>query len=274
MKKIGVQNLGMIVTNKCNLDCRHCERGCKNNLSISSEVIKATLDQIAYIGNLALCGGEITLALDKLEEIFNYIVDGRSVLVDKVTCIINGTNYSEEFLRLLNYIHEYIAFSKRKYQVYFNISYDEYHLEEIKKLNLLEEYKMNILKYSESHFFGTLQGLEFGKLFREGNAEVLSDDLTVPLRPMQVYLTYPSKFKTMDKKRKFCNIGPLVTVNTEGIITEGDASIEHQNTIYNYGNVIDDNIEDVLLNRGTVVVPRKWLKLTHQEITRFNTYQK
>ena len=176
MKKIGVQNFGMIVTNKCNLNCRHCERGCKNNHDMSSEIIKATLDQIAYIGNLCLCGGEVTLATKQIEEIFNYIVQEKSILVDQVTCVINGTHYSEEFLRLLDYIAEYILFSKRNHRVSFNISYDEYHLEEIIRLDLLEEYKDNLLKYSESYFFGDLQGLECGKLFREGNALKLNNN--------------------------------------------------------------------------------------------------
>lgn len=273
MKKVGIQNLGMIVTNKCNLDCRHCERGCKNNKDMREEVIKATLDQIAYIGNLCLCGGEITLATDVIESIFKYIVEEKSVLVDQVSCVINGTIYSEEFLRLLEYISEYIGFSKRKHQVFFNISYDQYHLEEVKRLDLVDEYKINLIRYSRSHFFGTLQRLEYGKLFREGNAENLSDDLTVPLRTIKTYITYPSKFKTMDKKREFANIGPIVTINTEGLITECDASLEHQESIYNYGNVLNDSIEDVMLQRGDVVTPKKWLKLTNQEIKTFNTYQ-
>lgn len=273
MKKIGIQNLGLIVTNKCNLNCRHCERGCKNSKDISSEVINATLEQISYIGNLCLCGGEITLATDQIEEIFNYIIDKKDILVDQVTCVINGTIYSEEFLRLLACISEYISFFKQNNQVFFNISYDKYHLEEINRLDLLEEYKHNLLEYSKSSFFGNLQGLEFGKLFREGNAVDLEEDLTVPLRPIDIFLTYPNNFKRMDKKRRFCNIGPLVTINTEGIITECDASLDKQSSIYNYGNVLDELIEDVMLKRGTVVEPRKWLKLTNQEITKFNTYQ-
>ncbi len=274
MKKIGVQNLGMIVTNKCNLDCHHCERGCKNNKNMSVDVIDATLDQIAYIGNLALCGGEITLATDVILDMFKYIVDKKSILIDQVTCVINGTIYSEEFLGLLEYIDEYITFFKRKHQVYFNISYDEYHLEEIRRLNLLEEYKNNLMKYSESWYFGSLQGLEFGKLFREGNAVNLNSNKTVPLRRMKTYITYPGKYKMMDKNKGFANIGPLVTVNVDGVITECDASIMNQETIYNYGNVLNDSIEEVMLERGEVVAPRKWLKLTGNEIKFFNTYQK
>ena len=44
MKKIYIQNLGMIITNKCNLNCDHCLRGEKcDNKSMSDEIIKKTL---------------------------------------------------------------------------------------------------------------------------------------------------------------------------------------------------------------------------------------
>lgn len=273
MKKVGIQNLGMIVTNKCNLDCRHCERGCKNSDTMSYEVIKSTLDQIAYIGNLALCGGEITLAIDEIEKIFRYIVDNKSILVNQVTAVINGTIYSNAFLDLLDYIGEYLSFINKDKNVYFNISYDEYHLEEIKRLGLLDQYKDNIIRYSDSLYFNTLQGLSHGKLFKEGNALELDSSLTVSLKPMNTYITYPSKFKRFDKERTFANIGPLVTINPNGIITECDASIDHQESIYNYGNVLADSIEEVMLKRSTIVTPRKWLKLTDREIKYFNTYQ-
>ena len=69
MKKIYIQNLGMIITNKCNLNCEHCLRWEKcDNKSMSDKVIEKTLDQICAIGNLCICGGWITLALDKLEK--------------------------------------------------------------------------------------------------------------------------------------------------------------------------------------------------------------
>ena len=43
MKKIYIQNLGMIVTEKCNLNCAHCLRGKCSDKVMSDEVIDATL---------------------------------------------------------------------------------------------------------------------------------------------------------------------------------------------------------------------------------------
>ena len=74
VKGICFQNLGLMVTNKCNLDCKHCCRGCKNNKDMSKEVIDTVLDQTTLIGNLAICGGEVTLAVPTLEYIITQII--------------------------------------------------------------------------------------------------------------------------------------------------------------------------------------------------------
>lgn len=61
MEKCYVENLAMIVTDRCNLDCAHCLRGKKCNRDMSDEVLESTLSQIRSIGNLAINGREHTL---------------------------------------------------------------------------------------------------------------------------------------------------------------------------------------------------------------------
>ena len=70
MKKCSIQNLGMIVTHKCNLDCAHCLMGKKEDKCMSDNVIEATLDQTCYIGNLAITGGEVTIAVDRIKKLY------------------------------------------------------------------------------------------------------------------------------------------------------------------------------------------------------------
>ena len=74
MGKVYLQNLGMFVTEKCNLNCAHCCRGGCSNKCVSNEVIKSTLNQIDMLGRLSICGGEPTLAVDQIESLFNYII--------------------------------------------------------------------------------------------------------------------------------------------------------------------------------------------------------
>lgn len=267
MNKVYIQNLCMIVTNKCNLDCGHCLRGCKNGNNMTKDVIEATLNQTIGIENLCICGGEPTLALDVLEYIFSYIIDNK-IFLEGVSITINGTNYSLEFLRLLNYINEYIMHFNKDNIAMFAISYDDYHEQELKRLRMMKTYIENIERYSESIHFHGLRNLDpHLKLFREGNAENLDKHLTVNLRPIDIAVTYTSK-------NNICCIGPLITINTEGIITEDNSSLIHQKNLYNYGNILTDSLEEVALTRGKILKPKKWYKETDKIIKKYVSYNK
>lgn len=269
MNKIYVQNLGLILTNKCNLDCKHCSRGCKNNKDMKKEVIDKVLSECRYITNLALLGGEVTLSCEILEYLINYIVDNH-IIVEELTTIINGTNYSDKFIELLDYLEEYIKSynDNKNCNTTYTISVDDYHLDEIERLSLQEQFKESVTKYSQSiHFYGFQYLKANKKLFRQGNAEKLSSKITIPLRKMKYYITYAGN-------PKLCNVGPLVTINTDGIYTECDASIINQETIYNYGNVLDMDVEQFVLKYGKKVRPNMWNIKANLETRKYQNYNK
>lgn len=269
MNKLFVQNLCLIATERCNLNCDHCMRGNCSNKVMDDKVIEATLSQFYHIQNLSICGGEITMALDTLEKIFSYVIEN-NIIVEMVTMVINGTIYSEEFLKLLDYMSSYISNKRMKeLSANFVISKDMYHFREIERLGKVRDYFENVEKYKISKHFNGFQELH-AQLFREGNAEKLDLSLTVPMVPMTPQITYIGKFNKFDMENGICNIGPLVCVNVDGVITECDASIMHQNTIYNYGNVLSDSIEEVTLKRGNIVSkPRQWFRATMYEVDKY-----
>ena len=279
MKNISVMNLGMIITNKCNIDCKHCMRGKKCNNSMSDEVIEATLSQLKMIQNLGICGGEPTLAIDVMEKIFNYIIKNQ-IIVEEVTTIINGTIYSLNFLECLDMIEKYILkyLTPRKNPASFKISYDKYHMDEIRRLKLDVEFIKNVERYKKSKHYAGIQILPQNvKLFREGNAEKLDNSLTTPLRIFPPIITHVGSkyfgiFYKEDLENGLCNIGPMITVNCDGTITDCNASIEHQNTIYNFGNVLNDSIYDVCMSMGTVVKPWKYDRAISKQLHKFYTY--
>lgn len=270
MKKVYIQNLAFTVTNMCNLDCKHCLRGTKSSDYISFDVIEKTLDQVQGIGNVAINGGEPTLAIKEIEKIITYIVDN-NICIDEVTTTINGTNYSEEFLKLLDYAEDYIGEEKT---AIFTISADNYHIDELKRLGFFDSVGKNAHLYKQNkHFYGFRDINK--KLFREGNACNLDEELTVPLRPMKTFITYVGKNRKYDRENGLCNIGPLVTIATDGTITECDASIENQKTLYNYGNILNDSIEEVILKNGILIEkPKKFEKLANKELSRYWSYNK
>ena len=265
MKKYYLQRLALIITEKCNLDCAHCVRGKKCNKDISDEIIEKTFEQVDLVGCVAINGGEPTLVIDKIEKIIDSIIK-RQIKLEQFTITINGTIYSEELLRLLDEIDRYIG--DDTVSSLFAISLDNYHIDEMKKLGILENFIDNYKRYKKSkHFYGTRE-IDF-KLFREGNAENLDESITVPLRPMQQYVSY------VDSKRygDVCCIGPLVTVNVDGIVTECDASNVNQRSIYNYGNILDDSIENIVLSNGALVVPyKKYEKITYKTLKKYWSY--
>lgn len=281
-RRMMVNVLGMIVTEKCNLDCEHCLRGCKSNKVMSDEVIEATLSNFDYIETLAICGGEVTLDLDVVEKVIDYIIK-HQIIVGDITYTINGIIYSKRFLDLIDYSNQYlISDGNTCNRTNFAISWDSYHYSEVKRLGIEKQYLDNISKYSESPYYFGVRRLE-QKLFREGRAESLSDEITVPLRPMDVYMTYYTKYKNklgmirrrFDRDNGDCFMGPVITVNVDGIVTECDASIDHQRTIYNYGNVLYESIEDIMLRKNAVVVkPREISKKMLKELIRYTTYNK
>ncbi|HIU40898.1 MAG TPA: radical SAM protein [Candidatus Aphodocola excrementigallinarum] len=267
MKQAYLQNLGMIVTEKCNLNCEHCMRGNKTCKSMSDDVVKATLDNIYGMDNLAICGGEPTMACNVIEKMFTTIVDEKK-WIKNVSVVINGTIYSEDFLRLLEYINGYInKFSKDKNIIRLMISFDDYHANEIIRLNMTDLYLENLKKYQESKFFFGLKGIN-GKLFNEGDAKKLNPNITEQLRPMPIYYTYPNK------ENDYLAIGPLITVNPEGIITEANASIENQYTIYNYGNILTESLEEIVKRQGIITNPINWYSDCSKAIQEFKRYRK
>ena len=282
MNKIELQTLGLIVTDNCNLNCGHCLRGCSRNKIMSDNVIDKTFNQISHIDTLAISGGEPTLVPKTIEKIIESIIEN-NVSIGEMTFIINGTIYNEEFLRLIDYAEQYINRNKSKEPcVSVQISSDLYHKSEIERLKIEKEYFENLKKYTESKYYTGLRELK-NKLFREGNAQKLSEDLTVELKTMPILLTYYRIHKTLfgkryifDRENGQCYIGPIVAINPDGIVTECDSSIENQETIYNYGNVLTDGIEDICLNRkkSMILKPEQMFRRSVLELKRYTEYDK
>ena len=271
MRKCYIQNLALNITDNCNLECSHCLRGDRCNRNMSDDVIEATLSQIKGVGNISINGGEPTLAIDRVKKIVDYIIDN-NIFVEEFTTTINGTIYSEELLELLGKMDNYINDDEVLAMV--AISCDRYHVEEIERLGLLDQYRENVIKYSKSKYYYGLRDI-YVRLFREGRAVNLDRKITVPLRPMKTYITYAGKKRVSDRENGLCNIGPLITIGTNGNITECDSSLDHQNTIYNYGNVLNESIEENVLKRGILCTnPNRMERLANKVMKKYITYEK
>lgn len=269
MEKACIQNLSLIITEDCNLDCRHCCRGKKCQRVMSKEVIEATLNQCAYIRNLCICGGEPFLHAEPMIDIINTILENK-IIVDEISMVINGTIYNQDFISFL-----YKIKSKLKENVVITISQDQYHAEEIIKRGLIEVYKENEAKLLETPFLiGTKELSRKIKLFREGNAIFLDPKLTIDLRPIEYAMTYVGNNKHKLDLNGYCYIGPIVSISVDGNITECDASFENQKTKFNYGNVLTDSIVEVIKTKTTIVTPHKYSRQVKKIEYNFHHYNK
>ena len=91
---------------------------------------------------------------------------------------------------------------------------------------------------------------------------------------MKTYATYVGKDNIFDRKNGLLYFGPLVTINTEGIITECDSSLEHMQKKYNYGNVLDTPLEKILLKRSRILKPDICQKKWNDETIKYQSYNK
>lgn len=145
-------------------------------------------------------------------------------------------------------------------------------MDEIVNLGLKEEYIENVNRYSESKHFYKLEGIS-KKLFREGNAEYLPADLTVPLKELPYIITYAGNRGKFDRENGLCNVGPIVAINPDGIVTDCNGSIKNQETIYNYGNILEEDLEDIILRHGEVVEPREFNKRLKKVLKDYQNYE-
>ena len=257
MITICVQNLCLIIGEDCNLNCLHCLRGKKTKEVMSDEVIEETFCKIKYIHNLNICGGEPTMHIDRLQKVIETIVKKR-IFVDNISVTINGTIYSKKLIDLAKYFVRYSnhhRFKRNTFKIF--ISLDKYHFYEMQRLGLCQQFYSNMNKYKKSRFFADFRELDYN-LFNEGNARYLNDSKEdfIPHLPIIAYAGYGME---EDRENGVCNIGPLVTISTDGLITEDNVSFESQRSNYNYGSIFDNQIDKILIQNGSkIVMPREF----------------
>ena len=252
MNRVNIQNLALEITNKCNLDCENCiNKNEDNNITMSPEIIDSIFSQINKIDNLYIYGGEPTLVLNKLYYLFRSVVNYH-VTIDQLDITINGSHYTEEFIKLLDYMNLYGKISGSSIDIKLNILRDDHHKQTLRRLGIYQEALANIKKYMESKYFNSF--------------EKQPRIITKASNYNETFITYTNGIKGFNSIEKLCNIGPLITINPNGTVTECDYSIEEQDTLYNYGNVLEESIESVSLKKGKRVSRITWYYETNRTI--------
>lgn len=230
---LAIDNLCIEVTRRCNMMCEHCLRGDSQNIDITHKIINEALKNIQYINDITFTGGEPTLHLEAISYTLN-VCKTKNIEVDHIYIVTNGTNITDEFIRILIDWYLYCDDIDELFGV--AISQDPFHADidktNIRKLKTLrffhEDDKKNDFKYG---------------LINEGRATNITSYTTHNLN------TNPTLYGSLDNDiLKIYDSEVYIAAN-------GDIKIgcdwAYDNNVTQIGNVTKDNLYDCLTQHYT-----------------------
>lgn len=232
--KIAAYRLGIELTQRCNLDCRHCFRGVKRNIDITKEIIEKIFDEVKYAHILDLSGGEVFLGYEQLKMVLE-IAKEKGCIIENCSIIANGTIYDKRIYDLLD---DYFG---RYYQV--GISNDDFHEKSICRIygndeNAMKKIINNNLKHlNNPHCIGYV-GLS-KHLIDNGRATLLD----TPKKKFEALGYYYSIADDI------CFAGPMIFIGADGYISDINSDIEKRNE-QSIGNINTSTILASLLSGG------------------------
>ncbi len=240
MKKIYLNNLEMTLTERCNFQCAHCMRGTASNEDMSVETMRKVFNRLSLVGNLSVCGGE-PFVDEALFETFVHELFRSLLPIMSLSIVTNGSNYSESIETLLNDVDEYIHvfFPEVDHACKVLLSKDRYHLEQLKAMRENKVYLENVTRLLNSKHFFDYKNLVY--LFDAGQAKQLTGVEKVPLVSHQQYY-----YQTWGKIFQW----PMLSVLTDGTVSECDGEFEVLRRDFNYGNVHNEDLEKIIKRKA------------------------
>lgn len=193
--KMKLMHLVIETNRQCNLNCTHCGRGDAQDVTITPEIIDKLLDQIDFIVELDLTGGEPFLHPEIIEYLFDGIIK-RDIFLFGAGSVTNGTicdqRVADAFSKLAKYVNEKMRSAKKdnpaipdKGLVGIGISTDPFH--QVSKIYLPEAtyqfYKRHCSPETDVNYqhFGKLGSDEINaSLSYSGRAKNLAPDPNYP----------------------------------------------------------------------------------------------
>lgn len=133
-----VDDLMLEVTRKCNLRCEHCLRGNAQNKSMSRNIIDALFRHVDSVGTLTIGGGEPTLAIDVLWDVYNSILQNH-VDIQNIYMVTNGKTLKRELVQVFSQLYQRCSDNEVSG---FAVSNDQYHVQQ-------RGFTRNVYEYEE-----------------------------------------------------------------------------------------------------------------------------
>ncbi len=229
MMRLHLKYLFIELTRKCNMSCKHCLRGKREDKSVSYEVLSHLLANVAEIGQLTLTGGEPSLASRELYNLV-YCLKKYGVRVKSFVCYVNGAKHNPEFISALEKLY---SLCKEKEQCKLGISRDGFHGET--DPNAVDA--LSALPFFRS-FVPENDCLRGNQIYNEGRAKengIGHFNFTVP----DCFYNVSYRFSI--------TVGDYIYCNVDGdIVFSPDLSYENQKA-HIAGNVLTDELDNIVI---------------------------
>lgn len=246
--KLPYAKIGIEITRKCNLKCRHCMRGEAENHTISKIVIDKFLDEILLMDKMILTGGEPFLEPEAIKYLFDRIIHKRIPILS-FSCVTNGTIKDKSIAESWNNLSEYIynnfggSLNKKSARMIGQIvvSRDDYHDND--PMDTVKFYR----KYLNDHCITRAEKPKKDeKIYMLGRA--LSDERLVKSKNVR-YRVCPYRLEMGNDRILTC-----IMVGYDGKIMIGEDSSYEQQDRVNYGNIQKHHIYE-LITKGFLEEP-------------------
>ena len=249
-----VNQLELVLTQKCNLNCPHCMRGCASDKSMSEEVLDAIFKKVRVAKSLCLGGGDVSLEPELIRKVIASMKKNKAI-AHVVAFPTNGIVLNDEIIGALKDFERYIYDSTGgelspyfgKSPVTIEISIDDFHLEQMKKQNIdFDVVRKNIRRYAQE--FGS-NGVTFFTstdfhLINEGKAKTLETEIN----KADLNTNYEYPFATTyspELNKGLAFLGGILTVSTDGEIIPTACSYKNEK-LYSAGNIKHDKLSTIL----------------------------
>lgn len=245
MKNIVTPHLGIELTQRCNLNCRHCFRGESRNKDISREILEKVFDEVKFVLTLDLSGGEVFLAYEQLKMLLE-IAKEKDVEIKSCSMLINGTVYDERIYKLLD---EYFG---ENYQV--GISNDDFHDKSIMRIyskNMsdsdspdLHPLSLNDIRNNMARHLNNEHSIGFERVSNRLIDNGRASSVATPHKEFEAIGYY---YNSMSPNVLL--VGPIIFVGADGFISDINSEIGKRKE-QSLGNISENTIADLVLDGG------------------------
>lgn len=204
-----VEELKLEITRDCNLECKHCYRGEKEDKYMSLDTIDAAFRDVKSIWILSLVGGETFLASEQIKRVYENIVKNNievGILNINTNCTVENDEIVETLAKL----------SKVVEHLYVWGSLDSFRFMQYEEKNLIQQVNNNVALLDEKGYLKIKDSdIKYKKIYTVGRAEKLTqEDIDEANRRRIDFLQYLLVDESEYYPSRSLNISPSCTDNT------------------------------------------------------------